>query len=116
MNGHMKKYLTLAAMVVALASSKAWAVVTGSVDGTITVTPSVTVTLQLSPTTYAFGQLAVNTSSVSASALRLTNTGDVDVTMTKKIQADPTDWIADTSTTTPNHYILYVATSTARPN
>ena len=114
MNTRIKQYLVAVGVMVALAGSKAWAV-TGTVDGTITVTPIVTVSLSLSPTTYAYGQLAVNTSSVSASALTLSNAGSVGVSLTKAISANPANWVADTSSTTANHFILYVATSTARP-
>jgi len=86
------------------------------VDATITVTPIVNVSLAISPTTYAFGALAVNSSSVTATRLTLSNNGDVDATVDKRIQSDPANWIGDVSTTTPNHYILYVATATTRPN
>jgi len=103
------------AVMVGLGSPGVWATNT-PVDATITVTPIVNVSLSISPTTYAFGALAVNTSSVTASKLTLSNNGDVDVTVDKRIQSDPANWIADVSTTTPNHYELYVATATTRPN
>ena len=90
------------------------------VDGTITVTPVATVDLTLSPTTYAFGQLTVNTSSVTASAINLSNSGSVDVTVAKNIQTEsnPAGWTAATIASPAvalNTYALYVATAAARP-
>ena len=104
----------LAALIVGMCSAGSWAY-TPSTDATITVTPIVDVSLSISPTTYAFGALAVNTSSVTAVGLSLSNDGTIDATVDKRIQSDPADWVADTSSTTPNHYVLYVATSTTRP-
>jgi hypothetical protein len=114
-NRRHQKWWIAAAVMVGLGSPGAWASNT-PVDATITVTPIVNVSLSISPTTYAFGALAVNTSSVTASRLTVSNNGDVDVTVDKRIQSDPANWIADVSTTTPNHYVLFVATSTTRPN
>ncbi len=89
-------------------------------DGTITVTPVATVNLSLSPTTYAFGPLTVNTSSVAASAIQLSNIGSVDVTVDKNIQTQsaPAGWTAATIASPAvalNKYALYVATAAARP-
>ena len=107
------KWGLAATVMVGLGSPGVWAAST--VDATITVTPIVSVSLAISPTTYAFGALAVNTSSVAATRLMLSNNGDVDVTVTKQVQTDPANWVADVSSTTPNHYVLFVATSVARP-
>ena len=102
-----------------LGTGRAWAA--NPVDATITVTPVATVDLAISPTTYAYGQLAVNTSSVTASALTLTNNGSVDVTCTKQIatQSNPAGWtaadIAGTGTVGLDKYALYVATAAVRP-
>ncbi len=90
------------------------------VDGTITVTPVATVDLTLSPTTYAYGPLTVNTSSVAATAITLSNSGSVDVTCTKRIQTEssPAGWTAATigsPAVALNKYALYVATAAARP-
>jgi hypothetical protein len=117
---HMKRtkakaVLLLLGLLSGLGVGKSWATNT-PVDATITVTPIVNVSLSISPTSYAYGLLAVNSSSITAAALTLSNNGDVDETVSKQIQSDPTNWIGDVSTTTPNHYILYVATSTTRPN
>ena len=98
---------------------KAWAVTNTPADATITVTPLANVSLAISPTTYAYGPLSVNTSSITASALTLSNNGDVDVKVSKQIsnQSNPNgagSWVADTTQGT-DHYVLSVATSTARP-
>ena len=109
-----QKWWMAAAVMVGLSSSTGWATNTPA-DATITVTPIVNVSLAISPTTYAFGALAVNTSSVTATKLTLSNNGDVDATVDKRVQSDPANWIADVSSTTPNHYVLFVATATTRP-
>jgi hypothetical protein len=114
MNRQAKQCLAVLGVVLSLAASKAWAL-TGTVDGTITVTPQVTVSLSLSPTTYAFGILPVSSSAVSVSSLTLSNTGSVSVALTKAISANPANWVADTSSMTANHFILYVATATTQP-
>ena len=116
MKKQKKWWIAAAVMVAALSSGKAWAVYTPFTDATITVTPIVDVSLTISPTTYAFGTIAVNTSSVTATRLSLSNNGTINAAVDKRIQADSADWVADTSTTTPNHYVLYVATSTTRPD
>jgi hypothetical protein len=116
MNTRMKKYVVMAIAVLAMAGSQAWAASTGFEDGTITVTPRVAISLTLAPTTYAFGELDVNTSSVSAVGMLLTNEGDVATRITKQIPSNPGLWVADTSSATANHYILSVATSSVRPN
>jgi hypothetical protein len=108
------KWGLAAAVMVGLGSPGAWAY-TPSTDATITITPIVDVSLSVSPTTYAFGSLAVNTSSVTATSLVVTNDGNIDATIAKQIQSNSADWIADTSSTTANHFVLYVATSTTRP-
>jgi hypothetical protein len=111
-----QRWLWLAAVVIAgVLRTNAWAY-TPATDATITVTPIVDVSLSISPTTYAFGALAVNSSSVTATALTLSNNGTVDATVDKRVAVDPVDWTADTSTTTANHFVLYVATSTTRPS
>src|SRR4029079_9369409 len=96
-------------------TSKAWAGATA--DATITVTPVASVLLQIAPTTYAYGSLNVNTSSITASALTLSNTGQVNVTVTKQItnQSNPAGWTAGVTQDTDT-YRLYCATSTVRPS
>jgi hypothetical protein len=117
MNTRLKSYAVMTAVaVMGLVGSKAWAANTGYIDGTITVTPVANVSLNLAPTTYAFGNLDVNTSSVSAIPLVLSNTGNIAARITKQIPSDTGLWVADVSSTTPNHYILSVATSSFAPD
>lgn len=84
-------------------------------DAVVTVSPVADVSLSLTVTTYAFGPLAVNTSSNSATAIRVTNNGQVNVTIDKRItnESAPSGWTAGTSAGL-NTYVLYAATSTAR--
>ena len=88
-----------------------------SVDATITVTPVANVTLTLDTTFYDFGTVNVNSSTSSITALRLTNTGEVYITVDKQIttQSNPVGWTAGTSTGL-DRYVLYCATSTAQPS
>ena len=98
-----------------LGSGKVWASNTAA-NATITVTPVANVALSISPTTYAYGSLIVNTSSITAAALTLSNTGQVNVTVSKQIttQSNPAGWTAAALVSTDT-YVLSVATSTARP-
>lgn len=112
MNAH-KKVVSLAAVIV-LALGFESASAANFADGTITVTPSVTVDLSLSPASYAFGTLAVGSSSNSATALSLSNGGNVDISVDKRIQSDPSGWTAGTAAGA-NVYVLSAATAAARP-
>ena len=106
--------------MVGLGMGKAYAA--NPIDATITVTPVATVDLALSVTTYAFGSLDVNTSSITASSITLRNVGNVDVTVNKEIltQSNPAGWTAATSAQSgavaADRYALYVATDVARPS
>lgn len=108
----------LAVAILAIASKQAWA--SNPVDATITVTPVATVDLAIAPTTYAFGSLDIGVSTVTVSALTLTNNGTVDVTVAKKIQTEsnPVGWTAATIAS-PNNgadkYALFVSTAATRP-
>lgn len=88
-----------------------------SQDATITVTPVASVSLDLSATTYAFGAIDVNTSTNSATALTLTNNGEVTVAVDKRIldQSNPVGWTAGNAAGR-DAYVLYAATSTTRLN
>jgi hypothetical protein len=111
------KYLGITALLgLALGIGTAWAGSNTPKDGMITVTPVGTVSFTLVEESYAFGNMDVNTSSNSATALRLTNTGNVSVTVDKKIKTDsaPAGWTAVESTGTVDQYTLYCATSEAR--
>ena len=96
-----------------LSMGKAWASNTPA-DATITVTPIANVSLSVSPTTYAYGPLSVNTSSITATALTLSNNGQVNVTVDKRItnQSNPAGWTAGTSQST-DQYVLSVTTASA---
>jgi hypothetical protein len=112
------KWLALCGVFIAFGQRQA--VATNPVDGTITVTPVATVDLTLSPTTYAFGAIDVGASTVTVSALTLSNSGSVDVTVDKRIQtqSNPAGWSASTIASpnnAPNTYALFVATAAARP-
>lgn len=113
----MKRDKTVSCMMLGLlalamlAGTKAAAV--DYTDATITVTPVVAPSLSLSPDTYAFGNMDVNTSTNSAIALTLSNTGNVNVSVDKRIQ-DQGGWTVSTSTGT-DQYVLYCATAAARP-
>ena len=91
-----------------------WA--SSTADATITITPVANVSLAISPTTYAFGTLDVNTSSVTASALTLTNNGEVNVTVSKQVtnQSNPAGWTSGAAAAADT-YALYTATSTFQP-
>ena len=80
----------------------------------VMVTPIVTVSLAASPTYYNFQTLALNSSSISATAIVLTNDGNVGVTM-QKHGSDSSPWTIDT-TTGSNRFTLYAATASARPS
>ena len=112
------KYLAVAVGLLGMVGSRSWASNTDAKDATITVTPVGNVTISLTPSSYDFGNLDVNTSSVSAVAMSLANTGNVDVKVKASIQGDDSgsNWVSDTSSTTINHYRLWVATASARPN
>src|SRR5262245_59732105 len=104
MKSFVKKFVAVAALgmlVVGLAglSSKVQAdpgipgvSTTAVVD--VMVSPIVTVDLTASPTYYNFGYVSINTSSNSASAVNLQNTGNVGVTMQKHGQVSTVsgDW------------------------
>ncbi len=112
------KWLALCGVFIAFATTQAGAA--NPEDGTITVTPVATVNLSLSPTTYAFGPLDVGVTTVTASALNLSNIGSVDVTVSKRIwtESNPAGWSAATIASpnnAPNTYALFVATAAARP-
>jgi len=112
----MKKLMIVMLMMVCLGG----VVLAGTTDTVdITVTPVVTASLAISPDTYNFGSLDVNVSSNSATALTLTNDGNIDIKVKKKISDEDAggdgNWVADSSTGTKDHYVLYCGTATARP-
>ena len=126
MNKIPKKLVTAVALgmltlgILSLGAGKAWAhsgdvYTTTSAAVDVMVTPIVTVDLTANPTYYNFGLLAINTSSFSAKAVNLQNTGNVGVTLNK--HADNTasnNWTINASSGL-NKFTLYAATATARP-
>ena len=107
------KYLGLAALLALVSGAcKVWAA--NPVDGSITVTPVANVSLALPTTFYAFGNVPVNTSTTSMSALALNNVGNVGVTVQKQVfsQSIPAGWTVAASSAT-DQYTLYCATAAA---
>ena len=107
------KYLgVIALLALASGAGKVWAA--NPVDGSITVTPVANVSLALPTTFYAFGNVPVNTSTTSMSALALNNIGNVGVTVQKQVfnQSAPVGWTVAASSGT-NQYTLYCATAAA---
>src|SRR5438132_950234 len=102
------QYVLAAAVVLGL---KSGVFAADNVDATITVTPVATVSLSINPTTYAFGNRGIGSQTVTSSSLTLTNNGQVNVSVDKRIATDPADWTAGT-TPAQDVYALYVATST----
>lgn len=111
-----KKWLVTVGVALGVWNAGSRAQASPSTDATITITPVATVSLAISPTTYAYGTLDVNTSSVTASALTLTNNGEVNVVVDKRITAEssPAGWTAGNAAAADT-YALYVATAAARP-
>lgn len=86
-------------------------------DVDVYVTPIVTEALTASPTYYNFGSLSVGTSSNSATALNLENTGQVGISLEKSVEAD-SDWDITLSSTVTDGFDFWAqapSTTTARP-
>jgi hypothetical protein len=112
---NIKQKLLITLFIIGACGGASWATNTPA-DATITVTPIANVSLSLNTTFYDFGAFAVNTSTNSGTKLTLSNNGQVDVTVDKRItnQSNPVGWTAGTSAGLDT-YALYVATSTTRP-
>ena len=113
----MIKKLTVvvfAALAVAAMSGRVYASQTDTEDVDILVQPSVQVTLTASPTTYDFGVLDVGTSSYSATAVTLTNAGEVNVDIDVRVTDDGTWTLVDTESPDENQFSLRVGTGTER--
>ena len=125
MKSNLKKFVTavafgmLALGALSLGAGKAWAH-SGTTTSTsaavdVMVTPVVTVDLTASPTYYDFGLLSINTSSFSAKAVNLQNTGNVGVTLQKHGNNTASgNWTINVSSGL-NKFTLYAATASARP-
>jgi len=109
------KMLALGLLALAVVTGqRAAAQQANSIDGTITVTPVASVMLQLSPTFYAFGNVDVNTTTNSITALVLSSTGTVGATMQKHVLTEPTGWTA-AATAAANVYVLHATAQTTNP-
>ena len=79
------------------------------------VTPVVTTSLTVSPTYYVFGSVAVGTSTGSATALTLTNNGDIDFSVQKEVTNDD-DWVIEISSTAKDGFDLWALVSDNQPD
>ena len=124
MKTNIKKLAATAAMltlgILSMNTGKVWAHNGSAISTTavvdVMVTPIVTVDLTATPTYYNFGYIGVNTSSYSALAINLQNTGNISVTMQKHGNNTASgNWtIANSSGL--NQFTLYAATASARPS
>ena len=113
----MKRLIGLGLVILLVAGvSAVFAADTKDVD--ILVKPVVISALEISPAQYDFGNMDVSVSSNSATALTLSNNGDIDFKVKKKISdedvAGDGKWTADTTNAAKDHYVLYCGTATAR--
>ena len=83
-------------------------------DETITVTPIPAVSISVDTGTYPFGSLDVSASSISATAVTLNSTSDVNLKINKDIETQFSGWVSSAAAD-HNAYALYVATATVRP-
>ena len=83
-------------------------------DVTLTVTPIVVAALTISPTTYAYGNLDLAISSVSASGLTITNSGSVGIKLEKTVTDDGA-WILADATGQIDRFVLWSMTNPGRP-
>ena len=83
-------------------------------DETITVTPIPAVSISVDTGTYPFGSLDVSASSISATAVTLNITSDVNLKINKDIETQFSGWVSSAAAD-HNAYALYVATATVRP-
>jgi len=84
-------------------------------DVTLTVTPIVVAALTISPTTYAYGNLDLAISSVSASGLTITNSGGVGIKLEKKVSNDGADWTLVDTTGETDKFVLWAMTNASTP-
>ena len=110
-----RKYIVAIAAVGMLGLGLSKAQAGTNADETITVTPIATVDLSLSPSTYPYGSLDVNTSSISL-PVTLTNSGQTSAKVNKQAGTVTGNWVFDSTTSTAGHFALYVATSSVNPS
>ncbi len=112
----MKK-LIVGLMVVGLVGMMAGmgeAATTDDVKINLFVTPIVTTSLTVSPTFYNFGIVAVGSSTGSASALVLTNDGDIEIVIRKEITASD-GWYITRSSSAEDGFDLWAMVSDNQP-
>ena len=112
----MKK-LILGLMVVGLLGVMAgtgMAQTTDTNDIDLYVTPIVITSITVSPTFYNFGDVNVATSTGSASALTLTNDGDIEVAITKEITVSD-GWYVTRSSSAEDGFDLWAMISQTQP-
>jgi hypothetical protein len=84
-------------------------------DVTISVTPIVSEAILVDPNSYAYGNLDLGISSVSASVIVTSNTGSVGVNLDMTVNDDGTDWTIATSTGVVDRFVLWAMTNATRP-
>ncbi len=114
-----KQATWLAAAVIALAAFASTARAADNAAIQILVSVTGTKTVNVSTTSYNFGPLGVNASSVSATAITVTN-GSTELVETYQLQGanatgGTTPWILDSSTGTADHYMLAAQFSSGQP-
>ena len=115
--GVKMKKLLLGLMVVGLIGLMAGAgeAATDTNDIDLYVTPVVETSLTVSPTYYDFGDVDVGVSTGSASALVLTNDGDIEITIKKEITSDD-GWYITRSSSAEDGFDLWAMVSVDQPN
>ena len=113
MNNKTTKVLGMLVILMGLGAVGVWAAT--SQDATITVTPITTVAMTIAPTTYAYGNLALNTSSVTASALVIQDTGTVNIAIKDQVTGTG-GWSTTGTSVSTDTFVLYVATAAVMPS
>ena len=115
--GIVMKKLILVMMVVGLAGMLAGTVrgaSTDSADINLLVTPVITVTLNVSPTYYDFGNVDVQITTCSITALTLSNDGTVGILLEKAVWNDD-DWDIEKSSTVQDGFDMWAMTKETQP-
>ena len=112
----MKK-LIIGLMVVGLMGMMAGTAMaaTDSANINLLVTPVVATSLIVSPTWYDFGNVAVKTSTGSATAITITNDGSVAITVDKAVWTDG-DWDITKSSSVQDGFFLWAMTNASVPS
>jgi hypothetical protein len=114
----MKKLLlaVLVAGLLGLAAGNAMAATsTDSANIDLLVTPVVIVDLNVTPTYYNFGNIDLQTSTMSLTALTLSNAGNVGFKIEKAVWANGADWDITKSSTQTNGFDLWAMVNASKP-